>query len=823
MHQKKKKTKYCSYHLDNNPDVKIVDLSDTAGIFKIFNQKTGADEQMKCPEAQKVIYSIIAGRQYPRNHCMSYTQYGKKCGDDVPVITTDGWKRHGDLDIGDKVFSPDGKPVRVLDTMNDGRDIEYEVEFSNGEIIQAHAQHEWLVAKDSWKNSHNLYRIKETQDILEDDYSKMSMPLVSPLEFDEKELPLDPYFFGAWLGDGTSSNPVITGVSSDDAIINKIPYKATSIQTHKDTGVKSYYFGGSKILKNLRKLGVYNNKHIPEIYKRSSVRQRLELLAGMIDTDGSVNKSTRENGWRNSRVYIININKILIDDFIEIVESLGIRTSVTKVNACISTSGIEGKSDTYYIGFQPFIDIPTVLKRKRIHSLDNQRRIRIKDIRKIEPINGKCISVEGGMYLVGKKLIPTHNSSTVAAAVLARVISYPEKWAIVAPSQPKAQIIMRKIFEFCDKTPEVGAMLEMESGEKKGKRLLKEASKKRVVFKNGGEIFVLSADNRNKAAAGEALMGFGSPNVVLDESSLIDDEVYAKIFRMLGGSADNFIFEIGNPFNRNHFLDSWNNDKYYKIMIDWRQGVKEGRITREFVEEMREKFDFGVMYDCNFPEEDDLDRDGWSLLFPENTITSSFRKENPNTYGEKRLGVDVARSGGNYNVWVLRTANYAEIIGRTTTTNLMDVIGTTKQLAQKHRVMDNNIYLDATGMGAGVYDRFRETGWGIKGINMAESATNKDKFINIRAEAYIRCSEWLNKGGTLNKDSKWLELRHMRYKTRDNGKIKIISKGELRDKSIQSPDVADALMLTFTRPDSNIFVNKKLEREKKRKMQPNYR
>jgi hypothetical protein len=63
----------------------------------------------------------------------------------------------------------------------------------------------------------------------------------------------------------------------------------------------------------------------------------------------------------------------------------------------------------------------------------------------------------------------------------------------------------------------------------------------------------------------------------------------------------------------------------------------------------------------------------------------------------------------------------------------------------------------------------------------------------------------------------------MRYKTRDNGKIKIISKGELRDKSIQSPDVADALMLTFARPDSSIFINKRLEREKKRKMQPNYR
>ena len=329
------------------------------------------------------------------------------------------------------------------------------------------------------------------------------------------------------------------------------------------------------------------------------------------------------------------------------------------------------------------------------------------------------------------------------------------------------------------------------------------------------------ADNHNYYIEGTLV--HNSPNVVLDESSLIDDEVYAKIFRMLGGSADNFIFEIGNPFNRNHFLDSWNNDKYYKINIDWRQGVKEGRITREFVEEMREKFDFGVMYDCKFPEEDSLDKEGWQLLFPENTIKNAFRTENPNLYGERRLGVDIARSGGNYNVWVLRTANYAQIIGRTTTNNLMDVIGTTKQLAQKHRVLDNNIFLDATGMGAGVYDRFKETGWGVKGINMAESASNKEKFINIRAEAYIRCSEWLNKGGTLNKDSKWLELRHMRYKTRDNGKIKIISKGELRDKSIQSPDVADALMLTFARKDSSIFVDKNIERAKKRKMQPNYR
>ena len=398
-------------------------------------------------------------------------------------------------------------------------------------------------------------------------------------------------------------------------------------------------------------------------------------------------------------------------------------------------------------------------------------------------------------------------STVVAGAVLARVVTHPEKWAIVAPSTEKAQIIMRKIIEFCAKSDVFSAMLE-ERKEMKGAKLLKEVSKKRIIFRNGGEIFILSADNRNKASAGEALMGFGSPNVIIDESSLIDDDIYSKIKRMLGGSKDNFLFEIGNPFKRNHFFRASRDDNYHHIFVDWKTGVKEGRLDEKFVDEMRKEFDFGVMYDCKFPEEDAVDSDGWSLLISENDVANSFREDNPNAYGKKRLGIDIARSGGNYNVWVLRTENYAKIIAKTTTNNLMDIIGQTKDIAKREGIDENDIFMDATGMGAGVYDRFTETGWRINGVNLAEKADNPDKFINIRAEAYIRLQEWIKAGGTLKKDSDWFELTDIRYQTRSNGKIKIIDKATLRKRNIASPDIADALMLTFTIEERNTMFEK---------------
>lgn len=396
-------------------------------------------------------------------------------------------------------------------------------------------------------------------------------------------------------------------------------------------------------------------------------------------------------------------------------------------------------------------------------------------------------------------------SLVCAIAVLLRALTYPEKWAIVAPSEAKAQIIMRYVIEHIYDNELFVAQLDVNESIE---RLRRERSKKRITFKRGGEIFVLSADSQNKQNAGETLMGFGAANIILDESCLIDDDIYAKIKRMLGGHKDNFLLEIGNPFNRNHFLRSYRNSDYKVIEIDYHQAIKEGRMEEKFVDEMRKEAFFDVMYEVKFPPENAIDIDGWTQMVTESDLRLAFEVENPAEFGEKKLGVDIARSGGNFNVWVLRSANYARVVAKTTTDNLMDIIGLTSEIMQKYDVEPENTFIDATGMGAGVYDRFREKGIRIQGVNLSSSADEKEKYANKRAEIYFRLREWLKRGGHLEKAKDFFQLTDIKYKLRSTGTLKIINKAELRRKGIPSPDVADALALTF----SELEVNNALDR-----------
>lgn len=411
-------------------------------------------------------------------------------------------------------------------------------------------------------------------------------------------------------------------------------------------------------------------------------------------------------------------------------------------------------------------------------------------------------------------------SEVVSMAVLLRAINFGEKWAVVAPSMSKAQIIMGNIRKHCFDNDIFKDQLNMDAKEKD--RLKREVSKSRLTFKQGGEIFVLSADNKNKSAAGESLLGFGAANIIVDESSLIDDDIYAKILRMLGGHKDHFLFEIGNPFHRNHFYRTSLDETYNRMVIDWRIAVKEGRLQQDFVDRMRKQFDFNVMYECKFPDVGEIDTDGWTTMFTENDILNAYRSEDIDTWGNPRLGIDISRAGGNFNVFVLRTGNFAKVLSKNTTENLMEVVGMGKSMAEKYGVLEENIFLDATGLGAGVYDRFLELGWNVNGVNLAERAINEEKYINIRAEAYFELLNWIKAGGMLKRDTDFLQLCDIRYKMRDNGKLKIIDKETLRKKNISSPDVADALMLTFTRPDETASYFKRIAINNKRQLQPNY-
>ncbi len=152
----------------------------------------------------------------------------------------------------------------------------------------------------------------------------------------------------------------------------------------------------------------------------------------------------------------------------------------------------------------------------------------------------------------------------------------------------------------------------------------------------------------------------------------------------------------------------------------------------------------------------------------------------------------------------------------------MEVIGLTKEMCSKESIVANNVFIDATGVGAGVLDRFREVGFNVVGVNMSSVALHKEKYVNIRAEAYLRMGAWLKKGGMLVKDADWVELEVIKYKLKSSGKLVIISKEELRKNGITSPDVADALMLTFCRSDGDAMQRISNRFQINRTKQPKY-
>jgi len=381
-------------------------------------------------------------------------------------------------------------------------------------------------------------------------------------------------------------------------------------------------------------------------------------------------------------------------------------------------------------------------------------------------------------------------SLSVALACIVRAIVQGEKIAIIAPSQDKAQIIMGHVIEHIFDNPLFLAQLEYDSSLEK---LKQERSKRRLTFKTGGEIFTLSADARNRTATTKALMGFGAPTVILDEAAHIPDDLFSTAMRMVGGYKDNFVLKIGNPFERNHFYRSWNSNKYYKIFIDADRALKEGRYTQDFVDEMRDEAFFSILYECKFPDADDIDERGYRTLMTPEEIKERMGKVDAK--GEKVLGVDIG-GGGDFNVYCIRTDNYAWIKGFNRSSDTMTNISEVERIMKEEDIDMKNIFVDDTGIGRGVTDRLKEKGIKVNAVTVGEQAQDSDRYFNLKAELFWEARKWVRQNH-IQDDDKFLQLANIKYKTASDRKLKIEPKEDLRRRGIKSPDFADAFMLTF--------------------------
>lgn len=396
----------------------------------------------------------VENKQSPRLLISVPPRRGKEIADHVPVLTTRGWVKHGDLRPGDFVFHPSGEPTEVLEVHPPGIDT-MEVELTTGEVIQCHENHEWTVrdkAHGRWmtvetrwfldpipKGGHrgkrrNLWHGKRGS---RGGRAAFQLPFVEPLQFPEADLPMDPYVLGAWLGDGTTAGCAITHHADDTEVVRAIVdagYAVSSCAVHRTTGVHTTRFGGARpipgrMTQDLRRAGVWDDKHIPGEYMRGSVEQRLQLLAGLIDTDGHVDAT--------GRIGFANVNKRLAYDVAALVRTFGWYAGIHERAPKLSSSGIQGKRTIYEVRFRPTMLLPLRIPRKALAqtSLQRRRRIGIRDVRRAKrPAVGRCITVAApdGLYLVGEHLIPTHNSQQASKAMPAWFLGRNPRGSIIA-------------------------------------------------------------------------------------------------------------------------------------------------------------------------------------------------------------------------------------------------------------------------------------------------------------------------------------------------------------------------------------------------------
>ena len=333
------------------------------------------------------------------------------------------FKELKDIVDGDILVGQNGQPTTVVKA----HEIQlpkkaYSIEFSNGEVIRAGGEHLWTI-----RNQRGIRKTVDT-DYIFDYMSKYKQPVYidrvnKPLAGIHKELPLDPYFLGLWLGDGGSWQNVFT--TEDKEVLDYVNNWATSHggyveQTkHQNSGkALTYRIKDTDLTDICIELGIrktrYENtgvKHIPEMYFKASYEQRLELLRGLMDTDGC----------HHSGGFCIFTQKEgqLCDDVIRLAKSLGWDVTVHETNPCEFA-----KPNTKYfnIGISA-LDNPFKLSRKASKWKRQTRmtdKVKIKSITEIEPIPMRCLTVdaEDGQFCIEYTYTVTHNTATGISAIL---------------------------------------------------------------------------------------------------------------------------------------------------------------------------------------------------------------------------------------------------------------------------------------------------------------------------------------------------------------------------------------------------------------------
>lgn len=346
------------------------------------------------------------------------------------IPTPIGYRRMGDIQVGDFVYGSDGRPTKVTGVFPQGKKEVVDVEFSDGSIVRCSKDHLWNTRTSTQRNRNKPFTTKTAGEIQatirnKHGHKNHEIPLVSsPVEIATNTVPLDPYLLGCLLGDGTISKGSIHFTTADKELTELISRRLPDgVEIKKNNSTKTeydYYITGNKNRTNpvknvLRDLGIWgrtsSNKKIPSCYLQNSADVRLELLRGLMDTDGSI--FSHRSG--KSRVQFYSTSRIMAEQVKWIVETLGgvarIRVKKTPKNGS-HTSGFGHNHDVCIVDMVlPAAINPFKLSRKaNLFNPVTPLRL-ISDVRDAGEEECQCISVAAPDHLyLTNNFVVTHNT-----------------------------------------------------------------------------------------------------------------------------------------------------------------------------------------------------------------------------------------------------------------------------------------------------------------------------------------------------------------------------------------------------------------------------
>jgi hypothetical protein len=436
----------------------IQDMLRDANINVDFNENL-SDSQKKALELFKEGNNLLILGSGGVGKCLKF---------DTPIIMFDGTiKKVQDIQEGELLMGDDSTPRKVLKTTS-GRDIMYEVKNVKGESYVVNSHHilslkysnkksicdrktkndysvRWFNNKTikvetkcfSYKNKNKEEVFKQStqflKSIIEDRYvdipiknyielksiKKYLNGYFASIDFQEKTLKLDPYMIGFWLGDGTSN---ISAITTQDSTI--IKYFKTNLEQYKCylqfSNNMCYRINGNGIankgcnyfLNILKEYNLINNKHIPLIYKCNSRENRLKLLAGLLDSDGNLDKSKASYEFTQGLEH-----EQIIDDVIYLCRSLGFACYKNKKQTSWTYKGIKKQGEAWRICIsgKGIEEIPVLCPRKKASP-----RTQIKDVlvsgitvTKLDEDDYYGFELDGNHRFVLGNFIVTHNSHLI--------------------------------------------------------------------------------------------------------------------------------------------------------------------------------------------------------------------------------------------------------------------------------------------------------------------------------------------------------------------------------------------------------------------------